>query len=716
MKITTLPVYSKLADPKDIPLEVSKALPEGWKLSRHQVDTYRALTKGDYDVIFNTAMTGDGKSLAAYLPVLAKDHHAFGMYPTNELLKDQGRQFSAYLERFRLSAKRVPYCSMWGAELDKRQEKYGLRSRAETLKEIFGNHNVLLTNPDIFNLVMNYTYAKGASIYNDQELPYSISTNFDYLIFDEFHIFNMPQIVSALTAMLYIARMNYARHKFLFSSATMTDELLAMVEKSGLRYREIKGDYRSEPGEDYRQVLYPAELNIHKLEKGASAEIWIQAHLADIVAFWNECGHFAKGVIIVNSVASARRIAGFLESELSAQGISVGENTGLTDDERRKLSLEKNIVVGTSTIDMGVDFNINFLVFESTNAGTFLQRLGRLGRVRMGEKRYPRYVAHALLSPRAPWLYDRFETGMAERGYKGGAEVDRPSTLRDVVNACYPDENSFFQFAQRWGVLQGVHVIRVLENYRRNQGAYVSHASKLKIDYGSLCRADIGKAQKKYWAIERHEERGKKILDEVLAFRGSSPFQVACWDATVTPNSFLSYDLLSLIQNAECVSVSKEDYLHAVQKRYPDESQRAEARDALKYTLGKEGENPLILRIQQFNQERDWLKLKSGEEFAINSDRVVVLKGFSIERPHTLAVQDINAVLRRQSIVCYVTREDPITLRRKLRLPPMFPLFVGTDMHHNREYTIAFGKQALLLDAVMLKHKNRNLDDEPIIV
>jgi CRISPR-associated endonuclease/helicase Cas3 len=715
MRITTLPVYSKLAGEKDIPVEIREKLPDDWRLSQHQVDTYRALTEGGADVIFNTAMTGDGKSLAAYLPVLTRGQHAFGMYPTNELLKDQGRQFREYLEKFGLNQERVPYLLIWGAELDKREEKYQLRSRAETLEEIFLNHNVLLTNPDIFNLVMNYSYAKHASIYNDQELPYSLSTNYDYLIFDEFHIFNMPQIISALTAMLYIARMNTAQHKFLFSSATMTDELREMVIHSGLQYREITGEYRSEPGEDYRQVLYPAELNVHSLEKGTNAETWIQENITYIMEFWNACGRFAKGVIIVNSVAAARRIAGFLENELAEHGITVGENTGLTDNERRKLSLEKNIVVGTSTIDVGVDFNINFLVFESTNAGTFLQRLGRLGRVRMGEKPYPHYVAHALLSPKAPWLYERFVAGLSERGFKDGREVDRPTTLREVVNACYPGENSFFQFAQRWGVLQGVHVLQVLENYRMGQGAYTSLAKKLKVDYQNLTQANIQKAEEKYKGIAYHEERGKKILDEVLAFRGSSPFQVACWDATVTPNSFMSYDLFSLIQTAECVSVRKEEYMQAVQKRYPEENQRAEAQDALKYTIGKDGENPLILRIEQFNQERDWLKLKSSEEFSVHSDRVVVLKGFSIENPHTLAVQDINTVLRRQSAVCYITREDPITLRRFLRLPPMFPLFVCADMHRNREYTLAFGKHALLLDAVILKRKNRNFDDEPII-
>ena len=63
MQIITLPVYSKLADAAAIPAEVAQRLPEGWQLSEHQVETYRALIDPNVDVVINTAMTGDGKSI-----------------------------------------------------------------------------------------------------------------------------------------------------------------------------------------------------------------------------------------------------------------------------------------------------------------------------------------------------------------------------------------------------------------------------------------------------------------------------------------------------------------------------------------------------------------------------------------------------------------------------------------------------------------------------
>ncbi|MDQ2996746.1 MAG: type I-D CRISPR-associated helicase Cas3', partial [Chloroflexota bacterium] len=85
MQITTLPVYSKLAEEAAIPAEVAQRLPEGWRLSEHQVETYKALIDPTIDVVINTAMTGDGKSLAGQLPLLANKRNILALFPTNEL-------------------------------------------------------------------------------------------------------------------------------------------------------------------------------------------------------------------------------------------------------------------------------------------------------------------------------------------------------------------------------------------------------------------------------------------------------------------------------------------------------------------------------------------------------------------------------------------------------------------------------------------------------
>jgi len=50
-------------------------------------------------MVFNTAMTGDGKSLAAYLPTLVSGRPVLAMYPTNELARDQETQLLTFEAR-----------------------------------------------------------------------------------------------------------------------------------------------------------------------------------------------------------------------------------------------------------------------------------------------------------------------------------------------------------------------------------------------------------------------------------------------------------------------------------------------------------------------------------------------------------------------------------------------------------------------------------------
>src|SRR5262245_41662640 len=93
MALTIFPAYSKQAAIGETPSLVLGKAPHGLHLLEHQVQTYQALTVGEVDVGINVAMTGDGKSLAAQIPTLIDNRPLMAMYPTNELISDQARQF-----------------------------------------------------------------------------------------------------------------------------------------------------------------------------------------------------------------------------------------------------------------------------------------------------------------------------------------------------------------------------------------------------------------------------------------------------------------------------------------------------------------------------------------------------------------------------------------------------------------------------------------------
>jgi CRISPR-associated endonuclease/helicase Cas3 len=96
------PVYSRLADEDELKDLNTVRLPSTYKLRHHQAQTWQAFSNSDADVIFDTALTGDGKSLAGQLPMLAEDKYALLLYPTNELIKDQSKQVERYMHDFHL--------------------------------------------------------------------------------------------------------------------------------------------------------------------------------------------------------------------------------------------------------------------------------------------------------------------------------------------------------------------------------------------------------------------------------------------------------------------------------------------------------------------------------------------------------------------------------------------------------------------------------------
>ncbi len=492
-----------------------------------------------------------------------------------------------------------------------------------------------------------------------------------------------------------------------------------MVERAGLKYTTVEGIYATGATPGYRQVLHQTELHLHQLGERESAEDWLTANLERLIALWQGATRRRpKGVIIVNSVATARRITRLLTQGLAPHSITVGENTGLTDLERRRLSIECDLIVGTSTIDVGVDFDINLLIFESTEAGDFLQRFGRLGRVRRNEVPFDNYQAHALIPGRTPWIYERLVEGLRQRGIGEGDTVDRPQTLAAMVRDAFPHHENFVSYARRWGVLQGAHVLEVLQDKKKG-GAYDSLAAAVQERYGRLFNIPgLTGAKSRYWAVRCKMEGGERVLDEVLSFRGTSPFQVGLWDATVSPPAFRPYDLFFVVQAAQFEIVAQDVFEKELQRSAGEDWEiRLEE---FKYVMKGKDDKPLYLKALAFYPERESLVLHLNENLAECPELlevVCVLSGFRIAEPRTShALPAVNEVLKRQEVVCCISKHDRRELWRRLRLPPFFPLYRLQDRRGHREYTVTFGKAAFMLEPLLWRLRNRDEDEAPIIL
>ncbi|HBK63359.1 MAG TPA: type I-D CRISPR-associated helicase Cas3', partial [Cyanobacteria bacterium UBA11166] len=449
-------------------------------LSWHQAETFKLLQDPNIDVIFNTAMTGDGKSLAAYLAAMTNRTYTLAMYPTNELARDQEKQVAGYKAKFKPEYDPQIY-RLNAAILEDFIQTNKLSSKLAGLCDRADNAEILLTNPDIFHYIHDFRYlrrnqeGKGD---NANRLFAKIDDNYQLFLFDEFHVFSSAQTTSIFNAILLIKH-TLPGKKFLFLSATPNDLLEDFLAKAGLRYRIIdpvkQGAYQFTPGDNWRQINYPIRLNFpQKLEPNLrSSYDWIVENAETTILQFFQEHPGSKGAIILNSIAAVKKLVPRFKEIFEPLGLKVRENTGLTGEtEKSKSVTEADLLLGTSTIDVGVDFQINFLVFEAADAGNFIQRFGRLGR----HEGFEVYQAYALLPN---FIVERlFE--MEKHPLQDGEICDR-ITFSDAIRAHYGYVNEFKQYPKRWGGIQSACVHLELKRPQM-QSKYPEAADKFAAD------------------------------------------------------------------------------------------------------------------------------------------------------------------------------------------------------------------------------------------
>ncbi|BAY60459.1 DEAD/DEAH box helicase-like protein [Calothrix brevissima NIES-22] len=713
-KIHLKSVYSQT-----VPTPKGVQLPEDWSLSWHQAATLEALRDPNIDVIFNTAMTGDGKSLAAYLEVLQGESSAIGLYPTNELARDQEIQIQGYIAAFQ-PANQPRVVRLSGADLEIYAENEGLKKSA-AIATLTSQREALLTNPDI----CHYLYRGAYIIRGDSpdKLWSRIDKNFSLFIVDEFHVFAAPQIASIINTMLLISCTN-RRKKFLFLSATPDKDLIDKLKTAGFRCREInpheQNKYQFPETEEqeqqlksqgWRQVARPIALNFIPLEPALKAsETWLKENVDLIVNQFQQYPG-SKGAIILNSIASVKRLTPFFQEILQPYGLKVGENTGLSGKAIKEQSLAADLVIGTSTIDVGVDFKINFLIFESSDAGNFTQRLGRLGRHdgydKEGQKiQFANFTAYALVPN---FLVERLFQ-VESPPLTVNCICDRPF-LQNTIREQYRQINDFQGYYRRWGAVQSFKLCCQLSD-RTIQQQYAQSRDKFQTVSEQLFNTSLKSmaGRIKGWAKEWQEISGKSgnpIADDAASFRGSSPLQCGLYDLTEANevDRFKTYDLPGILSNLEI-----EMWTEAAFTRTLKETAQRTGQPIAK---GRFAHCLAFIKLRSYREERlNWKFNYLGDlQPIIDAWKVQVLIGIEVWPPENQWIREINKRLKTQGLVCYVLRRPVAEVRMRLRLPMHFQIYPISDKYSvhdaNTPYAIAFGHSALLLDTLAYTFKSK---------
>lgn len=357
---------------------------------QHQVDVF---TKArDHSIIVDSAPTGTGKTQAA-LSVLLHQPQKTAIYvaPTNALITQQTVTAEKFVIQAGLphvvKAASAQEIKNWPDHLvgsRKGEKLYNvLRNPATIFPEVGGNKPLLLvTNPDIFYYATFFAYNQ----LDRSNIASQFYSQFSTVIFDEFHLYDAKQLVSLLFYLTLSQVFGFFDHgrKVVLLTATpdkACEVALETLAKQGVKIAKIDG-------ENYTDFLLPSQSKVHlEIKPQLEWQEWL-TELADQVENYIQERPTENGAVILDSKYLVNRLA----DQLKSRGLQnqLGRITGSTPFSERQIAAQKQIILATSTVDVGFNFekhpaptrqNLDWLIFSAKDRFSFWQRIGRVGRV-----------------------------------------------------------------------------------------------------------------------------------------------------------------------------------------------------------------------------------------------------------------------------------------------------------------------------------------------
>ncbi len=372
-----------------LPLALARAFEHG--ILQHQNDLYEAAKT--HDIILDLAQTGTGKTKAGLSILdLNRGKNAIYIAPTNALITQQTQAATEFVEKAGLphivksaSAKDI---KGWRNDLvgDRSGEKlYNvLREPATIFPECGGGKPLLLvTNPDIFYYATFFLYQK----LDRSNIASVFYNSFSTVIFDEFHLYDAKQLVSLCFYLALSKEFGFFEHnrKIVLLTATpepACEQALKILAQSGVKIAHIDGESQS-------KLLTPSQtaVGLEIFKQPEDRELLV-TNIADKIIENLHKYPSLNGAVILDS----KDLIGRISDRLRAKGLEniCGRITGDTPLEQRHTAAQKQVILATSTVDIGFNFdrdvnsdrqNLDWLIFSARDRFSFWQRIGRVGKV-----------------------------------------------------------------------------------------------------------------------------------------------------------------------------------------------------------------------------------------------------------------------------------------------------------------------------------------------
>lgn len=642
--------------------------------------------------LFLVTPTGSGKTLASYAYSLKEGVPALGVYPTNELIRDQEQALGPEYERvlgrkdwvLRIDSKKL---DDWGLDLS---EPY----HAQALETLLNWRYVVLTNPDILFYILfgRYPDIKGQR----QRLFSLIGAIYRLIIFDEFHLYNIKQMadVAFIIAALQAINPNKGRI-FIFASATPDLAIVPWLrDRLKLKVEIVAATPSTAAGA--RVIAQPVQLTVipTDLQRWQGPQTLIEN--LPLVDNFLQVHPSARLVTILEAVAGAINIAQVFRGRYPSR--TVGEVHGFSSDKERAEALRRSITVGTSTIEVGIDFKgkteKDVLIFEAHTSGKFIQRFGRLARhgkslpiPNWAIALVPEYVYH-FLKERAP------TDGRAVTRQELGQWIDE-AYQRPEDFAVYLGKHAPVGFHAAKSFIEGL--------FQSDDSPQIKDglANSIKV----LTTKSAAEAAQRYRQYE-----SEKIIAPLMTFRGAN-LQAAILDERGTDPGFPAkhYSLVFLLRRGVFEELTAEEYQDRLVKLaadWPDDVRREQ-----KYAKLIERPSDRLLGVYGFfclkglrdEGRKVWFEIDSDEVWG-RKGQVMVTEGLQIATDPPVQSRQLNKLLERKQIVSWFMDKHPSSIRLGRALPHLF------ELHELRlqqpggaktvGWSIAFNQDAFFLDSL----------------
>lgn len=671
----------------------------------YQQQTHRlvreALERKETLGLFLITPTGSGKTLASYAHSILTGEPTLGVYPTNELIADQERALKA--EFAALGTNRV--LRVDSNELDRWQVDFDLKRHSETLETFLNWKWVLLTNPDIFFYLFFGLYQGQPGI--AERLFRLVGDVYSTFVFDEFHLYNIKQVADVAFLVGALQRINPARGRvFIFASATPSSPIVPLLrEKLGLRVELIE-DKPSENSQA-RTIAQPLRLTLIPADLDHWQGTTALAESIETVNVYRQAYPQGRFVAIFDAVAGAIEVARLFRDRYP--DLAVGEVHGLSSQEAREAATRQQVTVGTSTIEVGIDFKgdreKDFLIFEARTIGQFIQRLGRIAR----HEKSLTIPNHALA------LIPPYVCNFLTSKLTGRASITRRE-LYDLIEEAYARPEDFQGYLHKHAPAELHAAVRFIRPmFQPDDRPRISQA--LEELLSSLTGNTPGQAAAKH---RNYEERG--ILAPLLTFRGAE-FEAALLDEREEDAGFPAkrYNLFFLLRRGKFDELSEKDFFQRIaplgEKHLEWVEEVTRERRFAKH-IEREADKLLGVyghfRLENLlpGTRRVWFEVGQDEIWGKKGD-VTVISGLTLATDPPAPLRQLNRFLQRKRLVAWFLDTPPAAIRFGRALPALFAvhefrvILPGGNVSKGR-WSIAFNQSAFFLSSLYWKMNGPN--------